>query len=458
MTEGCTRVRVHPGTVRTTGVLLLVLALTAGLATVLGLLAGTRPAAAAEPEALASITLTSVDPSLPTRDGTITLAGRVTNTSKEPLVRPQALLLARPVPDHRRRRPRPRRSTPTPTPRSGAGSASSRARSRTSTPPTQPDLGPGKSATFTRHGPGRRPGARPHRRRLPRRRPRHCRTGCPWPSPGPGSSSPCCRRPPTAGCRAPRSSSSTPGPPAWRRGCSPTTTSPATSPPAAGCACCWTPRGRRTASYAVDPALVAELETMRAGYQVRTADGGTVAGTGQAEAARWLTDLAALRDGHDGYRLLFGSPDVAALAHAGRTDVLTGAAAAGRRVEPTEDLPLLVLPAGGAADRATLEAAAALRPRAVLLSDSATRGAGPLLQTSTRDARPHLLGRRARRRTRAGPAGRRRAHPAALAGHLLDRDHDRRRVPGPPGSTSSAPRPRPPRPARPTRRGPRRRR
>ncbi|MGI3781718.1 MAG: hypothetical protein ACRYG2_13170, partial [Janthinobacterium lividum] len=139
---------------------------------------------------------------------------------------------------------------------------------------------------------------------------------------------------------------------------------------------------RKGATYAVDPSLVAELETMRAGYQVRTADGGATAGQGQAGAGRWLDDLASLRAGHDGYRLLFGSPDVAALAHARQTAVLVAAAAAGRRVDATQDLPLLVLPAGGAADTATLQAAAALEPRAVLLSDSATRGAGPLLRSS----------------------------------------------------------------------------
>ena len=123
---------------------------------------------------------------------------------------------------------------------------------------------------------------------------------------------------------------------------------------------------------------------MRAGYQVRTDEGATTPGTGQAEATRWLADLTQLRAEHDGYRLLFGSPDVAALAHAGQTDVLEAAAAdAGRRVDTTEDLPLLVLPADGAADTATLQAAAALEPRAVLLSDSATRGAGPLLASST---------------------------------------------------------------------------
>src|SRR4051794_13854154 len=95
MSRRGTRVCVRRQGVRTGGVLLLVLALASGVAVVLGLVglvAPTSSAAAAEPEALASIRLTSVSPSLPGRGGTITIKGRVTNTSKDPLVRPQALL------------------------------------------------------------------------------------------------------------------------------------------------------------------------------------------------------------------------------------------------------------------------------------------------------------------------------------------------------------------------------
>lgn len=138
---------------------------------------------------------------------------------------------------------------------------------------------------------------------------------------------------------------------------------------------------RRNASYAVDPALVAELETMRAGYLVRNPDGTTRAGAGQADAAWWLNSLTQLSATHDGYRLLFAAPDVAALAHTRDTAALKAAAAAGQRNALTADLPLIVLPTGGAADRATLKAAAALRPRAVLLSDRTTKGAGPVLDS-----------------------------------------------------------------------------
>src|SRR5215207_4440307 len=49
------------------------------------------PAAAAEPVASVAITLTSMEPELPTRDGEITVTGRVTNITKERLYRLEAL-------------------------------------------------------------------------------------------------------------------------------------------------------------------------------------------------------------------------------------------------------------------------------------------------------------------------------------------------------------------------------
>ena len=48
-------------------------------------------AVAAEPPAMVSITITSMDPALPTRDGEITVSGLVTNISKERLYRLEAL-------------------------------------------------------------------------------------------------------------------------------------------------------------------------------------------------------------------------------------------------------------------------------------------------------------------------------------------------------------------------------
>ncbi|HEY6810154.1 MAG TPA: hypothetical protein VIZ70_03425, partial [Propionibacteriaceae bacterium] len=133
-------------------------------------------------------------------------------------------------------------------------------------------------------------------------------------------------------------------------------------------------------SFAVDPALIEELQTMSAGYQVLDSEGTTSAGTGQADATRWLEKFDALQSSHDGYRLLYGSPDVAALVHDGQESVLNDAAAAANKlVEPTRSLPLLVLPAGGTADAATAKAVAALHPDAILLADTSAKGPTPLL-------------------------------------------------------------------------------
>ncbi len=397
MSRGCTRGRVHRGPVhpgrtrrarrgrrdrvRSSGVLLLALALAAGVATVLGLAGTARPAAADEPEALASITLTSVSPSLPKRDGTITLTGRVKNTSEEPIVRPQACFWRDQAP-----------ITDTDGLDSALDSASNvPVGSRLCREPGQfqdlydadePDLAPGRSATFTVRAAVSDLALAPTdgvylvgvhvlQNGVPVAVAR-TRIFVPVLSEQPARS----LQKATLVVLGTKPSWLAPGLLAddhLARDVAPGGRLRALLDAAA----------RKDASYAVDPALVSELETMRAGYSVRAADGGTSAGQGQAAATRWLSDLAALRAGHDGYRLLFGSPDVAALAHARQTDALKAAAAAGRRVDLTEDLPLLVLPEDGAADTATLQAAAALEPRAVLLSDSTTRGEGPLLRTSS---------------------------------------------------------------------------
>jgi hypothetical protein len=134
-----------------------------------------------------------------------------------------------------------------------------------------------------------------------------------------------------------------------------------------------------TTSFAVDPALIRALQTMAGGYQVLDSEGTTSAGTGQADAARWLEGFERLKLSHDGYRLLYGSPDIAALVHDGQENVLTDAANASKLVESTRSLPLLVLPDGGAADAAIDKAAAALHPEAILLADTSAKGPTPLL-------------------------------------------------------------------------------
>jgi hypothetical protein len=384
MSRGCTRVRVRPSSrsgsrLCTGGLLLLVLALAAGVAGVLGLVAHPLPAAADEPEALASIRLTSISPALPAPDGTITLAGRVTNTSKEPIVRPQACFWRDQAP-----------ITDLEGLSSALGSASnSPIGSRLCREPGQfqdlytadePDLAPGASATFS-------VSARVTDLALAPTDGVYLvgvhvlQNGVPIAVARSRVFLPVLSSEPTR-TLAKATLVVLDSRPSWLApGLLVDDHLARDVAPGGRLRVLLDAAARRGTSYAVDPSLVAELQTVRDGYAVRAKDGSTTPGPGQADAARWLTDLARLRDSHDGYRLLYGSPDVAALAHARQTDVLQAAAAAGRRVEATADLPLLVLPTGGAADTATLQAAAALEPRAVLLSDSATRGAGPLLQT-----------------------------------------------------------------------------
>ena len=132
-------------------------------------------------------------------------------------------------------------------------------------------------------------------------------------------------------------------------------------------------------SFAVDPALLDDLQTMAGGYSVLDGDGGTVPGTGAADATRWLGGFGALQGRRDGYRLLYGSPDLAALVHDGQPSAIRATAAASRRVALTRELPLLVLPTGGRADEATVAAATDLKPKAIVLSDRSAAGPGPLL-------------------------------------------------------------------------------
>jgi hypothetical protein len=141
-------------------------------------------------------------------------------------------------------------------------------------------------------------------------------------------------------------------------------------------------------SFAIDPSLVEEVQAMKAGYQILGDDGSTKDGPGRADAARWLDAFTRLLAERDGYRLLYGTVDIAALAHAGRQDVLQASEAASKAVALSASLPLLVWPARGAADAETVSAADALKPAAVLLSDSSTRAAAPLLHRVELSATP----------------------------------------------------------------------
>lgn len=134
-------------------------------------------------------------------------------------------------------------------------------------------------------------------------------------------------------------------------------------------------------SFAVDPLLIAELRTMAQGYRVRVGSDGTREGKGRDAARRWLQSFDRVRG--DGFRLPYASVDVAALTHAHQRSVLEASANATASVSGLDQLPVLVIPGDGMADEATLKAAAELDPAAVVLSDKATSGAGPLVRAET---------------------------------------------------------------------------
>ena len=130
-------------------------------------------------------------------------------------------------------------------------------------------------------------------------------------------------------------------------------------------------------SFAIDPALIDELRTMKSGYTVIGSDAGT--DKGQSAATRWLEKFESVKSTRDGFQLLYGSPDIAALVHSNETKLLTQGELAARTVEGVSTLPVLVFPAGGTADAETLAAAEALEPTAILLSDISTGELRPLL-------------------------------------------------------------------------------
>ncbi|HYP44013.1 MAG TPA: hypothetical protein VEQ66_02325 [Propionibacteriaceae bacterium] len=133
-------------------------------------------------------------------------------------------------------------------------------------------------------------------------------------------------------------------------------------------------------SFAVDPALIEEVSSMSSGYQIKGDSGAVEDGRGRADATSWLARFTRLVRDQDGYRLLYGSVDVAAATHNAQPEILAASEAAAKRVPLTAALPLLVWPGNGAADDATLAATDPLKPEAVLLSDNSTRTRAPLLK------------------------------------------------------------------------------
>lgn len=352
----------------------LIVLVTATLVVLTGI--GFAPAAQAdEAGVLASIRLTKIKPSLPKRDGTITLAGEVTNTSQERIIRPQVILWRNQAP-----------ITDTEGLDQALHSHADDPLGQRYTPsyqdlydPAKPYLEPGKKARFSLTAQVSALGLAPTdgvylmgvhllQNGVPRARAR-ARVFVPV-----------LRTPPKNGATITSLVLLTSRPSQLAPGLLADDHLAGEVAPAGRLSVLLRAALDEQTSFAVDPSTVEELQTMRAGYRVRSGEGATQPGPGQVDAARWLAELTQLKTGHDGYRLLFGSPDVAALVHADQRAALTAALEAGRQNPLTADLPLLVLPTAGAADEETVRAVQVLDPRALLVADTATSGAGPLLR------------------------------------------------------------------------------
>ncbi|MGW7514651.1 DUF6049 family protein [Streptomyces sp. NPDC054796] len=72
-------------------------------------------------------------------------------------------------------------------------------------------------------------------------------------------------------------------------------------------------------TWVIDPDLLATVDAMTKRYRVQDEDGGTVAGKGQEYAKQWLMDLQDAVKGEEVAALPFGDPDLASLAHRGKS-------------------------------------------------------------------------------------------------------------------------------------------
>ncbi|GAA2085772.1 DUF6049 family protein [Streptomyces albiaxialis] len=72
-------------------------------------------------------------------------------------------------------------------------------------------------------------------------------------------------------------------------------------------------------TWVIDPDLLATVDMMTKRYRVEKEGGGTVAGRGQEHAKKWLDDLQRAVRGEEVVALPFADPDLASLAHRGRS-------------------------------------------------------------------------------------------------------------------------------------------
>ncbi len=127
--------------------------------------------------------------------------------------------------------------------------------------------------------------------------------------------------------------------------------------------------------FAVDPDLLATVQEMTGGYRVQSG-GTTVAGQGTAAAQSWLTMVKGLTSGHCVLALPYADADLAALAHAGGTNLMRLALADGAAAVKSlggTTLTDVAWPADNTLDAATMTDLAGFGVHTALLSpDSVT--------------------------------------------------------------------------------------
>lgn len=128
-------------------------------------------------------------------------------------------------------------------------------------------------------------------------------------------------------------------------------------------------------TYAIDPLLYREVTTMAAGYEVGTATSHSP-GTGKAAAIAWLAEFAALSGG---FRLPYGSPDLALIAETRDTATLDRTIQAVVKVPDIAGLPLLVAASNCQVDQRFLDVVSRLKPSVIL---SETHAAGQTLSSA----------------------------------------------------------------------------
>ncbi|MFJ4842946.1 DUF6049 family protein [Streptomyces sp. NPDC088746] len=148
-------------------------------------------------------------------------------------------------------------------------------------------------------------------------------------------------------------------------------------------------------TWVIDPDLLASVDAMTKNYRVKVGDT-TVAGTNQAIAKKWLTDLqAAVKDGKV-VALPFADPDLASIAHRGKnvsgalSHLQTATEVAGTTVEtvlhvkPSTDF---AWPVDGAIDPSVVDVATSAGAHKVIARSDSLQETGGLPYTPT-SARP----------------------------------------------------------------------